>query len=241
MRLAFWLIADSQVACEVAAKCGYDIVLLDLEHGVLDVQALDRLVPFCRAIGLAVYARVAAAERVPVQHALDVGADGVILPQIQNVAHAREVTAYAKYPPAGTRGMGFSRIQGYAGVGDDFAPSENKRTLCFPMIETPGALADCEAIAGLDTVDGLFVGPSDLGMTRGRGQDQWSQEGIDDIRKAADAAKKAGKRFATTGAESQVARAFGDEVGADFMSAGDDLSALVIGFEGLITMAREPA
>lgn len=238
MKLAFWLIADNQVACEIAAKCGYDIVLMDLEHGVLDVASLDRLVPFCKGIGLTVYARVAAAERVPIQHALDVGADGVILPQIRDAEHARAVTSYAKYPPAGTRGMGFSRIQGYGGVGDDFAPSENARTLCYPMIETPTALAECEAIAALDTVDGLFVGPSDLGMTRGRGQDQWGPDGLADIRKAADAASKAGKRFATTGAENPVGRAFGQEVGADFMSAGDDLSALVMGFEALVQLAR---
>ena len=238
MKLAFWLIAESQVTCEIAAKCGYDIVLLDLEHGVLDVKAIDRLTPFCQGIGLTVFARVASADRVPIQHALDCGADGVILPQIQNAEHAREVTAYAKYPPAGSRGMGFSRIQNYGGVGDDFAPAENARTLCYPMIETPTALEECEAIAALETVDGLFVGPSDLGMTRGRGQDQWGPEGIADIRKAADAARNAGKRFATTGAESPVSRAFGEEVGADFMSAGDDFSALVIGFDELVKMAR---
>ena len=238
MKLAFWLMADSQVACEIAAKCGYDIVLLDLEHGALDVAAVDRLVPFCQGIGLTVYARVAAAERVPIQHALDCGADGVILPQIQNADHARMVTAYAKYPPAGSRGMGFSRIQNYGGVADNFVTAENTRTLCYPMIETPTALAECEAIAALDTVDGLFVGPSDLGLTRGRGQDQWGPDGIADIRRAADAARNSSKRFATTGAENPVSRTFGEEVGADFMSAGDDFSALVIGFDKLVKMAR---
>jgi 4-hydroxy-2-oxoheptanedioate aldolase len=238
MKLAFWLMANSQVACEIAANSGYDIVLIDLEHGAFDVKDLDRLVPFCKGIGLTVYARVSAAERVAIQQALDFGADGVILPQIRNAAHAREVTAFAKYPPLGTRGMGYSRIQDYGGGGEDFTRAENSRTLCYPMIETPTALAEVDAIAALDTVDGLFVGPSDLALTRGRGQNRWSDEDIADIRKAAEAAKRADKWFATTGGENPVGRRFGEEVGADFLSAGDDLSALVLGFGALMKLAR---
>jgi 2-dehydro-3-deoxyglucarate aldolase/4-hydroxy-2-oxoheptanedioate aldolase len=238
MRLAFWLMANSQVACEIAAASGYEIVLIDLEHGAFDVKDLDRLVPFSKGVGLTVYARVSAPERVPVQHALDFGADGVILPQIRDAAHAETVTAFAKYPPLGSRGMGFSRTQGYAGVGDDFTAAENMRTLCFPMIETPTALAEAEAIAALPTVDGLFVGPSDLALTSGRGQNGWRDEDIADIEKAAEAAKRADKWFATTGAESPVARAMGEKAGADFMSAGDDLSALMLGFGALMNMAR---
>jgi 2-keto-3-deoxy-L-rhamnonate aldolase RhmA len=241
MKFAFWLMAESQVACEIAAHAGYDIVLIDLEHGAFDVKDLDRLAPFCKGLGLTVYARVSAAERVPIQRALDFGADGVILPQIQNAAHAREATAYAKYPPLGTRGMGYSRIQDYGGVGDEFAAAENGRTLCLPMIETPTALAEVEAIVALDTVDGLFVGPSDLALTSGRGQNQWRDSDFADIRTAAKAAKRADKWYATTGGENPAARAVGEEVGADFLSAGDDLSALVLGFEAMMNMARGKA
>jgi len=237
MKLAFWLMANSQVACEIAANSGYDIVLIDLEHGAFDVKDIDRLVPFCKRIGLEVFARVATAERVPIQHALDFGADGVILPQIRDAAHAKAVTAYAKYPPLGSRGMGYSRIQDYGGVDDGFVIAENSRTLCLPMVETPTALAEAEAIAALPTVDGIFVGPSDLALTSGRGQNSWRESDIADVRKAAEAAKAADKWFATTGAENPVARAFGQAVGADFMSAGDDLSALVLGFDALMKMA----
>jgi 4-hydroxy-2-oxoheptanedioate aldolase len=134
--------------------------------------------------------------------------------------------------------MGFSRIQDYGGAAEDFVTAENERTLCYAMIETPTALADADAIAALETVDGLFVGPSDLALTSGRGQNRWSDADIADVRKAAEAAKRANKWFATTGGENPVARRVCDDLGADFLSAGDDLSALVMGFEALMNMAR---
>ena len=239
MKLAFWLETPSQAACEVAAAARFDIALFDMEHGVISNGELDRLVPLCRGLGLETFVRVGTADRLAIQHALDTGADGVILPQIRDAAHAREATAYAKYPPLGSRGMGFGRIQGYGAMADDFAERENRRTLCYAMIETPTALAEAGAIAALDTVDGLFVGPGDLSLSRGRGPNRWREADLADLRAIADAAAGAGKHFATTGGEKPVARALGEEVGAAFMSACDDLSALVAGFGALKQKADE--
>ena len=88
--LAFWLETPSMAACEIAALLGYRIVVLDMEHGVIGSEACDAIVAHCRAVGLAVYVRVAAAERLLIQQALDFGADGVMLPQIADLAHAPE-------------------------------------------------------------------------------------------------------------------------------------------------------
>src|SRR5579863_4487079 len=91
--LGFWLEYASLPACEIAAGLGYDVVIFDLEHGVIPPAVADELTLVCKRLGLTVYARVAAAERVAIQHALDSGADGVILPQIAGLEQAREVTA----------------------------------------------------------------------------------------------------------------------------------------------------
>src|SRR4029077_8673662 len=125
--LAFWLEYPSLPACEIAALCGYDAVIFDHEHGVMPQADADRLTLACKRLGLTVYSRVASAERVAVQHALDAGVDGVILPQIADLAHARAVTALAKYPPLGSRGVGYSRAMGYDGVAPDFFERENCR------------------------------------------------------------------------------------------------------------------
>ena len=165
--LGFWLETESQTACELAATLGYELMILDMEHGVISPTAADRLIVFSKSLALTVFSRVSAAERVPIQQALDAGADGVIISQIQNAEHAQTVTAFAKYPPGGSRGIGFNRTMAYGATEADFCDRENRRVQCFPMIETPGALDEAHEIAALITVDGLFLGPGDLSLTRG--------------------------------------------------------------------------
>jgi 4-hydroxy-2-oxoheptanedioate aldolase len=236
--LAFWLEYPSLPACEIAALCGYDAVIFDHEHGVMPQADADRLTLACKRLGLTVYSRVASAERVAVQHALDAGVDGVILPQIADLAHARAVTALAKYPPLGSRGVGYSRAMGYDGVAPDFFERENCRTLCWPMIETPGALADAAAIAALDTVDGLFVGPADLSMTRGRGVFRATDKDLADLAKVAAAAKATGKSWALPAPGAKVF-AFARRHGASLVTVGDDLTALRVGFTQGLAVAKD--
>ena len=76
--LAFWLESDNQKACEIARLAGFDIVIFDMEHGILDEPALDRLVPYCSGLGLTTYVRVSEATQPQIQIALDIGAHGVI-------------------------------------------------------------------------------------------------------------------------------------------------------------------
>ncbi|MEX0807378.1 MAG: aldolase/citrate lyase family protein [Dongiaceae bacterium] len=235
-KLAFWLQRAHPTTCEIAALVGYDIVLIDMEHGAIGVEAADALVVGAKQAGLTVYVRVSHSERVPIQYALDSGADGVILPQLQDADHARVATAYAKYPPLGTRGVGFSRTHDYAGTPRNFTTRENRRARCFAMIETPGALADAEAIAVLPTVDGLFVGPADLSMTRGRGLVQGNAADQRDWRQAAQAALAVGKSWAIP-AHDPVSLRFARRHQAEFVTISDDLSAIRQGFLDALAMA----
>ena len=235
--LAFWLEYPSLPACEIAALCGYDAVIFDHEHGVMPQPEADRLTLACKRLGLTVYSRVAAAERVAIQQALDAGVDGVILPQIADLAHARAATPLAKYPPLGSRGVGYSRTMNYGAVAPDFYQQENRRTLCLPMIETPGALADAAAIAALDTVDGLFVGPSDLSMTRGRGAFRATEKDLADLARIADAAGASGKIWALPAPGAKVFD-FARRRGAALVTVADDLTALRGGFVLGLTVAK---
>src|SRR5438046_370574 len=123
-RLAFWLEGDNQRACEIAHQIGFDIVIFDMEHGILDDAMLDRLVPFCARLGLEPYVRVSEATQPRIQTALDVGAVGVILPQIKDLDHARSVAHFAKYPPLGRRGLGYNRTMSYDAPSDDYVERE---------------------------------------------------------------------------------------------------------------------
>src|SRR5579863_4303829 len=157
---AFWLESDNQKACEIAHMVGYEVVIFDMEHGILDERALDRLIPLCNEIGLQTFVRVSEATQPRIQTALDIGAAGVILPQIQNLAHARVATAYSKYPPLGARGLGYGRTQSYGAASDVFITAENRDRQCYVMIETARAFDEAKEIAALGCVDALFIGRS---------------------------------------------------------------------------------
>ena len=82
----------------------------------------------------------------------------------------RAATAFAKFPPLGARGFGGGKTVNYMPAPRHFVESENRRTKCWVMIETVQAQEDVEAIAALETVDGLFIGPNDLSLAHGRGE-----------------------------------------------------------------------
>jgi 2-dehydro-3-deoxyglucarate aldolase/4-hydroxy-2-oxoheptanedioate aldolase len=231
-RVAFWLQTASQEACEIAALARFDIIIFDGEHGIFTNEALNRLVPFCRSLGLTSYVRVAKASQPTIQTALDVGADGVILPQIRDLEHAKSVSAFAKYPPQGARGFGFNRTMKYSGVDDDFVSKHNREQLCFAMIETAGALKDVAEIASLDCVDGLFVGPSDLSLARGRGVFKSSEQDFADLLAIAGSAQGAGKLLGVAAPNSDYRRK-AMEANADFIAVADELTAMGIGFQQL--------
>jgi 2-dehydro-3-deoxyglucarate aldolase/4-hydroxy-2-oxoheptanedioate aldolase len=235
---AFWLESDHQKACEIARLAGYEIVIFDMEHGTLDEPALDRLVPYCNGLGLETYVRVSEPTRPRIQLALDIGAKGVILPQIADLAHAATAAAYAKYPPLGTRGLGYSRTQDYGAATDGFIDSENATRRCYVMIETASALQDVAAIAGLDCVDGLFVGPGDLSLTRGRGVFGARPTDVEDMAAIAAAAKTAGKPWAVAAGHAGYRQA-ALALGPAFATSADDLSALAMGFRAMLE-AHEP-
>jgi 4-hydroxy-2-oxoheptanedioate aldolase len=236
--IGFWLETPNMHACEIAALAGYDTLLLDHEHGVMPRAAADGLTLLAKRLGLRVFSRVAHAGRVDIQHALDCGVDGVILPQIVDLGHAREVCALAKYPPQGKRGVGYSRTMKYAGVDSAFFAAENRRTLCYAMVETPGALRDAGEIARLATVDGLFIGPADLSMSRGRGAFSATPADFADFAKVAEAAAAAGKAWAIPAPSAKVFD-FAHRHGVGLVTVSDDLTALRIGFaQGLVVAAK---
>jgi 4-hydroxy-2-oxoheptanedioate aldolase len=230
--LAFWLESDTHKTCEIALLAGYDTVIFDMEHGTISETALDRLVPFCNQLGLATFVRVREANQARIQIALDSGARGVILPQIRNIEHAGTIAPAAKYPPRGTRGMGFSRIQRYGAADDAWVAAQNNATTCYVMIETQGAFDQCEAIARMECVDGLFVGPSDLSLNRGRGMFSCKPADIADMGRIATAARTAGKLWGVAAGHSTY-RAEASSREPDLLAVADDLSALRLGFGAL--------
>ncbi|MEX2650140.1 MAG: aldolase/citrate lyase family protein [Alphaproteobacteria bacterium] len=239
-RDAFWLLGASITACEVAKGLGFDTLVMDMEHGVWTHESADKVIVIGRSLGLEVWARVMAPTRIAIQHVLDSGAAGVIIPHIDGLDHAREVAGYAKYPPTGTRSVGGGRTWNWGGPWQGWVGDENRRVKCFPMVETAEALADVDAILKLATVDGIFVGPFDLGMARGRGGFSGSKADLDDIITVAKACAKAGKPWGMN-LYGDEQFAFAHKWGLGLACIGDDVAALQIGAGQMLEGMRKAA
>lgn len=192
-RYALWLSSPNVAAAEIAAGIGYQSIVLDIEHGAFDLADLERFIPLLKRLGFQVLAKVLAPERSPIQQALDFGADAVVIPHIESAEHARRVCAYAKFPPLGTRSFAGGRTVSYQAPDDQWVAQQDKITRCYPMIEDQTALEDIDAILALDCVDGVFIGPTDLSLLRGRGAYKRSPEDFADLLRIAQAANTAGK------------------------------------------------
>jgi 2-keto-3-deoxy-L-rhamnonate aldolase RhmA len=152
---------------EVLASVGFDWLFLDAEHGVLATRDLQALL---QAAGRAMpgVVRVAAAAEVPIKKALDIGAAGVIVPQVNSAVQAEQVVRLARYSPLGTRGVGVGRAHGYGLRLQEYLASANEQIAVIVQVEHIDAVWQIEAIVGVGGIDAVLVGPYDLSASLGR-------------------------------------------------------------------------
>ncbi|NRR32678.1 hypothetical protein HSX11_21140 [Oxalobacteraceae bacterium] len=164
--MGIWSIISSPVVVEIFALAGLDFVILDMEHGIYDVEALDRCVRACEAAGAAPLVRVPGMNASAVQWALDLGAHGVVVPQVAGLAEAETAVRMGKYAPRGTRGYNpFTRAGGYANPANNSGGKlNNDFGLSCVIIESAGALADLERICALPDLDLVYIGVYDLSV-----------------------------------------------------------------------------
>ena len=155
----------SPLTAEIIALAGFDWVAVDLEHGAGgELDALHQLQAIAHT-GTAGLVRIESASQARIGHALDSGADGVIVPQVRSAAAAAEVVSACRY--AGHRGVArFNRAWHWGMRGGPLHDADSRVTCCI-QIERGDALADVDAIAAIEGVDVLFVGPADLGHALG--------------------------------------------------------------------------
>ena len=154
----------SPLAVELCGLAGFDWIILDLEHGAATEADLLGLLYAAETTSMTPLVRSQSAERLRIGRALDLGAAGIMLPQLQSAAEVREAVRYLRYPPAGQRGVALrTRGASMGTIGHaDVARVVNERVVGVVQIESPGAVADADEIAALPEVDVLFVGPADL-------------------------------------------------------------------------------
>jgi 2-dehydro-3-deoxyglucarate aldolase/4-hydroxy-2-oxoheptanedioate aldolase len=154
----------SPLAAELCGKAGFDWTVIDLEHGAATEGDLLALLYAVGTTPMAPIVRAQSAERLRVGRALDLGAAGIMLPQLQSIDEVRTAVGYLRYPPVGQRGIALrTRGAGMGAVGHgDLARVVNEQVVGVVQLETPRTVAEADQIAALDEVDVLFVGPADL-------------------------------------------------------------------------------
>ena len=164
-----WLEMFSPIAAEVVDQAGYDCVLIDLEHGPGSYLDAISLMQAIQGRDCAPLMRVPSNDEVALKRALDTGVAGVMVPAVNTAAEAEAAVAACHYPPRGRRGMAAAIVRGadYGLRADEYIETAGEQLLVMCQIESAEAVGNATAIAAVDGVDMLFVGPFDLSANIG--------------------------------------------------------------------------
>ena len=160
-----WLAIPNGFSAETMAHQGWDTLTIDLQHGVVDYQAMVGMLQAISTTDTVPVVRVPWLEPGILMKTLDAGAYGVICPMVNTREDAQKLVAYTHYAPRGTRSFGPVRALLYGGA--DYPQHANDTVVVFAMIETAQALDNLDAILSVEGLDAIYIGPSDLSLALG--------------------------------------------------------------------------
>ena len=242
-QIGLWCTLASPYAAELVAGSGFDWLLLDTEHTPADVplvlQQLQAVAaePLHRAHPVV---RAAWNDPVLIKRILDIGAQTLLLPFVQNADEARAAVAAMRYAPRGIRGMGGTMRASHYGRDVDYVRDAESELCLLVQVETAEALAQLEAITAVDGVDGIFIGPADLSASMGHPGNAGHPEvraAIDDAIRRIRAAGKAPGILMVDDARARECLA----LGAQFVAVGMDMILLRNAADGLAAAFRPGA
>ena len=190
-----WIELFSPLVAEIVAHAGYDSVLIDLEHGqgaVLDAISIMQAV---QGLDCAALLRVPSNDPVWLKRVLDAGVDGVMVPAVNDAGEAAAAVAACRYPPKGVRGMAATLVRAsrFGLDWQDYVARSADELLIMCQVESAQAVENVSAIAGVEGVDMLFIGPFDLSTSLGFLGQPDHETVMVSIAKVEAAAKAAGK------------------------------------------------
>lgn len=187
---------------EVIGQTNLDYFIIDCEHGPYDIESTGDVIRAAEGISggkVTPFARSKDSGRASILKLLDIGAKGIIIPNVQSLEEAKKIVEYGKYFPVGERGVAVSRSVQY-GLGDEtnhgtkaWFEECNEKELLIPQCETAGCLNQIEEIMALEGIDGIFVGPYDLSSSLGIPSEFDNPRFLDALKRIIKAVKAAGK------------------------------------------------
>jgi 4-hydroxy-2-oxoheptanedioate aldolase len=224
-QIGLWCSLSHHYSLEVVAGSGFDWLLIDTEHSPND---LESLVPQLQAVApypSTPVVRVPWNDLVNIKRVLDIGAQSLLLPYVQNVEEARAAVAATRYPPHGVRGVaGTTRATRFGRV-KDYARRAAEELCLLVQVETREALEHIEAIAALDGIDGIFIGPADLHASMGYTGETANPAVVPQIEDALRRIRRAGKAPGILTGDEALARRY-IEAGSLFTAVGVETAIL---------------
>jgi len=238
-QIGLWSMLSSAIATEVVAGSGFDFLVLDMEHAPNELLAIREQLQAMQGGAAAAVVRPPWNDAVAFKRLLDVGAQSFLVPMVQDAEEARRAVAATRYPPQGVRGVAVATRANRFGRVTDYLQRANDEICVHVQIETRAALAHVDAIADVEGVDGLFIGPSDLAADFGH----LGNSSHPDVHRAIEDAivriRETGKAAGILAPIEADARRW-LELGATFVAVGSDLGVLARQTEALARRFKGP-
>lgn len=221
-----WVCSGSPIVAEIVAGSGLDWTLIDAEHSPIGLESILALLQAVAPYPITPVVRVPSADATLIKQVLDVGAQNLLVPMVNSAAEAAAAVAATRYPPRGIRGVGsalaragqFNRIENYL-------QRAHEITSLSVQIETDAAVHNARAIAEVDGVDAVFIGPSDLAASMGLLGQQEHPDVVAAVERTIDEVRSAGKPVGANAFNPDIARRY-LSAGASFALVAADVSIL---------------
>src|ERR1700680_468213 len=233
-----WCGIPSSFSAEVMAHAGWDSLVVDMQHGMIEYQTMVTMLQGISCTDTVPLVRVPWNDPAYIQKALDAGAYGIICPMINNRAEAEKFVSSMRYAPAGSRSSGPIRASVYGGA--DYHAKANDIVVAFGMIETVEAMSNLDQILSVKGLDAVYVGPSDLSISHGYppGGDKPDEWMMAALKKVLDGCKRhKGEPGIHCGAPAYAKRMI--DLGFKFVTVGGDSRFVTMGAAAAVAEMRE--
>jgi 2-keto-3-deoxy-L-rhamnonate aldolase RhmA len=238
-----WISSASPIVAEAIGHAGFDWGVVDMEHAPLDMMSLVHLLQALAGTKTTPIVRVPWNDAVMVKRVLDAGATTVLFPFVQSVEDAKRAVASTRYPPRGVRGMSSMTRASRFGTVPNYLGSADACMGVIVQLETLQAMSQLEAIAGVEGVDAVFVGPADLSASMGHVGKFTHPAVMQAMSDAARRCKALGKAIGTVGGTPEVVTQY-RAMGYDYLAISSDMGLLMAGalasVKALRSMSDEP-
>jgi len=237
-QIGLWSTLSSNYSVECIAGAGFDWILLDTEHSPNDLENLLTQLQAAAPYPTHAVVRVPWNDMVTIKRVLDIGAQSLLIPYVSTPEEAKAAVSYTRYPPQGVRGVAGSTRATRFGRVKDYAKRAHEELCVLVQVENQVGLDNLEAIASVDGVDGVFIGPADLHASLGYMGEIANPKVMPTIDEALKRIRKCGKAPGIlTPNEEHAKRQL--SIGAQFVAVGNDVGLLARGAEALLARFKQ--